>query len=83
MASLPVNQPWSRKTLLVSKVVLEMAVKFKKRVQIELFAPARQCPQCKRLSEVFVHPTRLCAPCWSYFILSKLTRAVKKLAAAA
>jgi len=83
MASFSHNQPWSGKTLLVSNVVLDMASRFKKRVLVELFSPPRQCPQCKRFSEVFVRPTRLCAPCWSYSVLSKLARVVKKLAAAA
>ena len=53
--------------------VLEMATKFRKRVQVEMFAPAKKCPECKHMSGVFVRPTNKCAPCWSYDALSKIT----------
>jgi hypothetical protein len=76
-------QPWDRQTLRLSLFVVEMARVFKKRVQVELFAPPRQCSHCKRGSKVFVRPMNVCASCWSYDTLSKTAAALKKLAAAA
>jgi hypothetical protein len=73
MANLRAQRPWNQKTLTASMFVMEMANKFKKRVQVELYAPARECPACKHLSGVFVRPTNHCAPCWSYQALSKIT----------
>jgi hypothetical protein len=53
--------------------VLEMATKFRKKVQVEMYAPARVCPECKHLSGVFVRPTNQCATCWSHAAVSKIT----------
>jgi hypothetical protein len=83
MAAILNQRAWSKRTLLVSTAVLEIASMFKKKVLVELFEPPRQCPQCKQFSEVFVHPTKFCAPCWSSSVLSKVTNSSKKLAAAA
>jgi hypothetical protein len=73
MATPHAQRPWNKKTLTVSMFVMEMAEKFHKKVQVELFVPARMCPQCKHKSDVFVRPTNQCAPCWSYAAMSKIT----------
>ncbi|MGB8475713.1 MAG: hypothetical protein WCE61_16665 [Candidatus Acidiferrum sp.] len=83
MPALHNQQPWHRKTLALAVFVLDMANKFKKRARVELFDPPRQCPQCKNASQVFVQPMNLCAPCWSYGVLSKIASTDKKLDAAA
>jgi hypothetical protein len=73
MSTLRALRPWNKKTLTVSMFVMEMADKFHKKVQVELYVPARQCPECKHMSGVFVLPTNRCAPCWSYAAMSKIT----------
>ncbi|MGB2776441.1 MAG: hypothetical protein WBC25_04990 [Candidatus Acidiferrum sp.] len=83
MKTLPSQSFWSHSTLKLTSFVLETADQFKKRIQVELFAPPRQCAHCKQSCEVFVRPGNLCAPCWSYNTLSKLGKTVRKLAAAA
>jgi hypothetical protein len=73
MATFRAQRPWNQNTLEVSMIVVEMANKFHKKVQVELYAPARLCPVCKHKSGVFVRPTNQCAPCWSYRAISKIT----------
>jgi hypothetical protein len=83
MKTLPSQSFWSHSTLKLTSFVLGTAEQFKKRIQVELFAPPRQCAQCKQSCEVFVRPGNQCAACWSYNILSRLGKTVRKLAAAA
>jgi len=73
MATLHSQRPWNKKTLTASMFVLEMANKFRKKVQVEMYEPARVCPECKHLSGVFVRPTNQCATCWSQAAVTKIT----------
>jgi hypothetical protein len=56
---------WTQRTIEAALSVLRLMRIMHAAGDVELRLPARECPACKRETEVFVVPESLCSDCWS------------------